>query len=123
MVLRFRNGHLSLQPHSGRPSTSRTNENIMQVHELILEDRHRKIDELADMIDVSCSSYQRILSEELRMIRVATKFMPRLIMEDEKQPSSFNTELLKTVAEENLKQTARELAKQFKSHFDLITHS
>ena len=38
---RFRNGELSLadhQPRSGRPSTSRTDENIARIRELILED-------------------------------------------------------------------------------------
>jgi transposase len=37
----FRNGELSLadQPRSGRPSTSRTDENIERILELILEDR------------------------------------------------------------------------------------
>jgi transposase len=36
----FRNGELSLadQPRSGRPSTSRTDENIARIRELILED-------------------------------------------------------------------------------------
>ena len=40
---RFRNGELSVadQPRSGRPSTSRMDENIARIRELILEDRRR----------------------------------------------------------------------------------
>jgi hypothetical protein len=40
----FTNGELSLadQPRSGRPLTSRTDENITRVRELILED-HRRV--------------------------------------------------------------------------------
>jgi transposase len=39
---RFRNGELSLadQPRSGRTSTSRTDENIARIRELMLEDGH-----------------------------------------------------------------------------------
>jgi hypothetical protein len=83
----FRNGELSVadQPQSGRPSTSRTDENIMIIHELILEDCHRIIDDLVDLYGVSWSSCQRILSEELQMNRVAAKFVPHMHMADQKQ--------------------------------------
>jgi transposase len=52
---RFRNGELSLadQPRSGRHSTSRTDENIARIHELILEDSRRTIDDLVDLCGVS----------------------------------------------------------------------
>ena len=72
---RFRNGELSLadQPRSGRPSTSRMDENIARIRELILEDRRRTIDDLVDLFGVSWSSCQRILSEELQMKRAAAK--------------------------------------------------
>ena len=55
---RLRDGELSLadQPRSGRPSTSRTDENIARIRELILEDRRRTIDELVDLSGVSWSS-------------------------------------------------------------------
>jgi hypothetical protein len=51
----FGNGELSLadQPHSERPSTFRMNENIARIHELILEDCRRTIDELVDLSGVS----------------------------------------------------------------------
>jgi len=84
---RFRNGELSLadQPRSGRPSTSRTDENIVIIRELILEDRRRTIDQLVDLSGVSWSSCQRNLSEELQMKRVAPKFVPHVLTADQKQ--------------------------------------
>jgi len=84
---RFRNGELSLadQPRSGRPSTSRTDENIARIRQLILEDRRRTIDDLVDLSGVSWSSCQRILSEELQMKRVAAKFVPHVLTADQKQ--------------------------------------
>jgi hypothetical protein len=71
----FRIGELSLavKPHSGRPSTSRTDENIMKIRELVLEDHRRAIDELVDLSGVSWSSCQQVLSEELQMKRFAAK--------------------------------------------------
>jgi len=74
----FRNGELSLadHPRSGRPSTSRTDENIARIRELILEDRCRTTDDLVDLSGVFWSSCQWILSEELQMKIVAAKFMP-----------------------------------------------
>jgi transposase len=62
---RFRNGELSLadKPRSGRPSTSRTDENIAKIRELILEDHRRTIDGLVDLSGVSQSSCQWILIE------------------------------------------------------------
>jgi hypothetical protein len=75
---RFTNGELSLadQPRSGRPLTSRTDENITRIRELILEDSRRAIDEPVDSSGVSCSSRQRILREVLQMKKVAAKFVP-----------------------------------------------
>jgi hypothetical protein len=83
---RFRNGELSLadQPRSGRPSTSRKNENA-RIRELILEDRRRTIDGLVDLSGVSWSSCQWILSEELQMKRGAAKFVPHVLTVDQKQ--------------------------------------
>jgi len=80
----FRNGELSLadQPRSGRPSTSRTDENIARIRELILEDCLRTIDDLVNFSGVSWSSCQRILSEELQMKRVAAKFVPHVLTVD-----------------------------------------
>ena len=85
---RFRNGELSLadQPRSGRPSTSRTDENIARIRELILEDRRRTIDDLVDLSGVSWSSCQRILSEELQMKRVAAKFVPHMLTRQRTKP-------------------------------------
>ena len=83
---RFKRGDMSLedQPRSGRPSTSRTDENIKKIHDVIMFDCHRTIDELEALTGVSWSSCQRILTEELHMKRVAAKFVPRLLLEDQR---------------------------------------
>jgi AraC-like DNA-binding protein len=82
---RFKNGDLSIedQPRSGRPSSSRNNENITKIREKLNEDRRYTIDELSGGTGVSWSSVQRILTQDLGMRRVAAKFVPRLLTEDQ----------------------------------------
>ena len=59
------------QPQSGRPSTSRNDENTKKICDAIMFDRHRTIDKLEALTGVLWSSCQRILTEELHMKRVA----------------------------------------------------
>jgi len=80
---RFKHGDMSLenQTRSGRPSASRTDENIKNIRDAITFHRRRTIDELEALTGVSWSSCLRILTEELHMKRVAAKFVPRLFSE------------------------------------------
>jgi len=80
---RFKRGDMSLedQPRSGRPSTSRTDENFKKIRDAIMFDRRQTIDELEALTGVSWSSCQRILTEELHMKQVAAKLVPRLLSE------------------------------------------
>ena len=58
---RFKSGQMSLEdsPRSGRPSTSRTDENIAKIQVLVMEDRRRTIAELVYLSGASWSSCQR----------------------------------------------------------------
>lgn len=84
---RFKSGEMSIEDHarSGRPSKSRTDKNVKNIHKIILEDRRQTIEEVAERSSVTWSSVQRILSEDLGMKRVAAKFVPRLLTEQQKQ--------------------------------------
>jgi len=55
---RFKRGDMSIeeQPGSGRPSTSRTDENIKKIHDAIVFDRRQTIDEFETLTGVSWSS-------------------------------------------------------------------
>ena len=72
------------QPWSGRPSTSRTDENIQKIRDAIMFDCRRTIDALEALTGVLWSSCQWILTEELHMERVAAKFVPCLLSEDQR---------------------------------------
>jgi hypothetical protein len=70
---------------SGRPSTSKTTEHVEHIWELIHEDCCRTIHELADSIGISYGVCQEILTENLNMRHIATKFVPQLLTNDQKQ--------------------------------------
>ena len=55
---RFKNGEMSIvdQPRSGRPATSRSDENVDKINVLIREDRRRTIDQLCKISGISWSS-------------------------------------------------------------------
>jgi len=105
---RFKRGDISLegQPRSGRPSTSRTDEYIQKIRNAIMFDRRRKIDELEALTGVSWSSCQRILTEELHMPRVAVKFVPRFLSENQR---------------DNRLDVCREMEDQLKTDLDFLS--
>jgi hypothetical protein len=71
--------------HSGRPSTSKTTENVEKKFGSIHEDYRQTIHELTDTVGISYGVCQDILTENLNMHRSATKFVPQLLTDDQKQ--------------------------------------
>jgi hypothetical protein len=61
-------------------------ENVEKIREHIHEDRHRTIHELADTAGISYGVCQ-ILTENLNMCHIATKFVPQLLTNYQKQRS------------------------------------
>jgi len=82
----FKTGRTSMDedPRSGQPSTSTDDVHIDAVRDLILQNRHLTIREIAEDVGISFGSCQAILTEKPNMHRVATKFMPRVLTEDQK---------------------------------------
>ena len=70
---------------SGRPVSSSTPEMIERVRQIIREDRRRTIDEVSMLVGISHGTSHKILTEDLKMGRVASKFVPRLMSVDQKQ--------------------------------------
>ena len=68
---RFKDGRKSAEsdPRSDRPSTSRNDEVINQVHGLVLEDRRMTIRELAGETDISTVSVHSVLHDDLGLRR------------------------------------------------------
>jgi tryptophanyl-tRNA synthetase len=82
---RFKDGRESVEDdkHSGRPSTCTTPEMIAEVLEVILEDRRQTIHDACNRVGLSYGSCQHILADELSMRRIAAKFVPRLLKNEQ----------------------------------------
>jgi len=61
---------------SGRPVSSSTQEMIERMCQNIREDRRRTIDEVSVLVGISHETSHKILTEDLKMRRVALKFVP-----------------------------------------------
>jgi hypothetical protein len=70
---RFKAGRVSVEDdeHSGRPSNSKTIENVEKIRELIHKDRRQTILELADTVGISYGVCHEILTENLNMRHIA----------------------------------------------------
>ena len=83
---RFKAGRTSVDDeHTGRLTSSTTPETVAQIQEIIRQDRHRTIRDIAEEVHVGYGTCQRVLTEELGMHRVAAKFVPRILTADQKQ--------------------------------------
>jgi hypothetical protein len=69
--------------HSGRPSTCTTPEMIAEVLEVILKDRRQTIHAVCNRAGLSYGSCQHILADELSMRRIAAKFVPHLLKNEQ----------------------------------------
>jgi hypothetical protein len=78
MAQRFKEGQDSVDDNlwSGRPMTSKTDDCVERVRELIGANRRLTIRELSVEVGVSYETCQAILTQDLNMRRVAAKFVP-----------------------------------------------
>lgn len=63
-------------PRSGRPSTSSTEENVDKIKEIVLENRHASVREIARDLNISRESARLVLVNQLRMKRVSARLVP-----------------------------------------------
>ena len=82
---RFKNGRLSVEDdkRSGGSSTSTDDPHIDEINTLVQANRRLTVRELAEECGISVGSCHHILTEELKMHRVAAKFVPRLMTSDQ----------------------------------------
>jgi len=71
--------------HSGQPVSSSTPEMIERVRQIIHEERHRTIDVVSMLVGISHGTCHKILTEDLKIRHVASKFVPGLLRVNKKQ--------------------------------------
>ncbi|XP_042202985.1 protein GVQW3-like [Homarus americanus] len=72
-------------PISGRPSTSTDGDHVEKVRAVIHENRRLTVHEVSEEVGICESSCHTILTKELKMHRVAAKFVPRLLTYEQKE--------------------------------------
>jgi hypothetical protein len=71
------------EPRSGRPSTSRSDENVVKVKTLVRNDGRVTVVQIAAEVGLSVVSVHAILKEDLGLRRVCGKFVSRLLSDDQ----------------------------------------
>lgn len=84
---RFKEGRKTVESdeREGRPSTSRNEEMIQKLRTAIRGNRRLTIMELSNEFQISFGSVQIILTTHLDMRRVASKFVPKLLSDEQKE--------------------------------------
>ncbi|XP_018401191.1 PREDICTED: uncharacterized protein LOC108778481 [Cyphomyrmex costatus] len=72
---RFKSGREAVEDDTrpGRPSTSKTDENVDEIRQLLIENRKLTIREIAETTNISFGSVQSILREDLGLSRVTAR--------------------------------------------------
>jgi len=83
----FRNGCELVEDEErlGCSSTSKTQENVERVRQTIQSNRRLTIREISDDLNISYGSVQNILTTDLNMRWVSAKFVPHVLMVEQKQ--------------------------------------
>lgn len=80
----FKRGRTSLgdDERSGRPKTATTDDNIAQVHQMVLDNRRIKVREIAEAMNMSKERVCHILNQDLGMRKLSARWVPRLLTLD-----------------------------------------
>jgi hypothetical protein len=78
-VTRFSEGRESVtdEARSGQPVTSRTEENIAKVRQIVRENRRRTVRSIAEQENIDRETVRKILTEYLDMRKVCAKMLPK----------------------------------------------
>lgn len=84
---RFREGLEETEDahRSGRPSTSRTEENVERVRQMVRNDRRLTVRMIASSLDINRDCVWKIITEDLGMRKICAKMVPRLLNDDQKE--------------------------------------
>jgi len=91
-VKRFSEGRESVtdEEGSGRPATSRTEENIANVRQIVRENRRLTVRSIAEQVNIDRETVRNILTEDLDMRKVCAKMVPKELTEEQKQRRFFS---------------------------------
>jgi len=78
-VKRFSEGRESVtdKERSGWPATSRTEENIAKIHQIVRENRRLTVRSIAEQVNIDRETVRKILTKDLNMRKVCAKMVPK----------------------------------------------
>ena len=91
-VKRFSEGRESVtdEERSGRPATSRTEENIANIRNILRENRRLTIRSIGEQVNIDRETVRKIFKEDLDMRKVCTKMVPKELTNEQKQRRVFS---------------------------------
>ena len=78
------------EERSGRPATSRTEENIVKVRQIVRENHRLTVRSIAEQVNIDRVTLRKILTEDLGMRKVCAKMVPKELTEEQKQRRVFS---------------------------------
>ena len=89
---RFSEGRESVtdEERSGRPATSRTEENIAEVRQILRENRRLPVRSITEQVNIDRERVRKILTEDFDMRKMCVKMVPKELTENKsKEESQF----------------------------------
>jgi len=90
-VKRFSEGReiVTDEERSGRPATSRTEENIANVRQIVRKNRRLAVRSIAEQVNIDRETVRKILTEALDKRKVCAKMDPQELTEEQKQRNTL----------------------------------
>ena len=110
----FRRGRMSLEDYErpGRPKVVATDENVEHVHSLIMCDRRRSQRDIAGQIGISFGAVQSLLTDILGRSKVSARWIPRMLIKDQKKSRLDISKYLLSLYEADPEQFMRRVVTQ-----------
>jgi len=77
------------EERSGRPARSRSEENIVKVRQIVRENRRLTVRSIAEQVNIDRETVRKILTEDLDIMKVCEKMVPKERTEEQKQRRIF----------------------------------
>jgi len=86
-VKRFSEGRESVtdEERSGWPATSRTEENIAKIRQIVCENCQLTVRSIAEQVNIDRETVRKVLTEDLNKRKVCAKMVPKELSEEQKQ--------------------------------------
>ena len=92
------------EPRPGTPKTATTENNVKNIHDLVLADRRLKVREIDETVGISKDCVGHIAHEILGMRKLSARWVPRLLTPDKKRNRETTSEQSLTLFKRNPKE-------------------